>query len=185
MTARQQGERSSSVQFSRSVVSDFLWPHEPQHTRPPCSTPTPRAYPNPCPLSWWCHPTISSSVVPFSHLQSFQAPRSFQMSQFFASGGPSIGVSASTSVLPMDIQDWFSLGWTCWISLHHHLYATIIFQVRYWEYCKPGRHDPCLQNNLTAWIEEEKRKKKNQTSEKWSSLSFRYKLRSEELQNFF
>ena len=108
----------TSVQFSHSVVSDSLWPHEVQHARPPCPTATPRAYPNPCPLSWWCHPTISSSVVPFSScFQSFQASGSFQISQLFASGGQSIGVSASTSVLPMNTQDWFPLRWTGWISL--------------------------------------------------------------------
>ena len=90
------------VRFSRSVMSDSLWPHEPQHTRPPCPSPTPRVHPNPCPLSSWCHPTISSSVVPFfSYTQSFPASGSFQMSQLFASSGQSIGASASTSVLPM------------------------------------------------------------------------------------
>ena len=108
----------SSVQFSHSVVSDSLWPHELQHARPPCPSPTPRVYPNPCPSSWWCHPTISSSVIPFpSCPQSFPASGSFQMSQLFSSGGQSIEVSASTSVLPMNIQDWFPLGWTGWISL--------------------------------------------------------------------
>ena len=108
----------SSVQFSRSVVSDSLLPHEPQHTRPPCPSPTPGVHPNPCPSSWGCHPTISSSIVPFSSCpQSFPASESFQMSQLFASGGPSIGVSASTSVLPMNTQDWPPLGWTGWISL--------------------------------------------------------------------
>ena len=97
---------SSSVQFSCSVVSNSLWPHEPQHSRPACPSPTPRVYPNSCPLSWWCHPTISSSVVPFcSCLQSFPASGSFQMSQFFTSGDQSIRVSASASVLPMNIQD--------------------------------------------------------------------------------
>ena len=107
-----------SVQFSHSVMSDSLWAHELQHARPPCPSPTPRVYPNPCPLSQWCHPTISSPVIPFSSCpQSFQASGSFQMSQLFASGGQSIGVSASASVLPMNIQDWFPLGWTCWISL--------------------------------------------------------------------
>ena len=107
----------NSVQFSRSVVSNSLPPYEPQHTRPPRPSPTPRVHPNPCPLSWWCHPTISSSVVPFSsHLQSFPASGSFPMSQLFAWGGQSTGVSASTSVLPTDIRDWF-LGWTGWISL--------------------------------------------------------------------
>ena len=99
------------LQFSCSVVSDSLWPHELQHTRPPCLSPTPRVYPNSCPLSWWCQPTISSSVVPFSSCpQSFPASRYFQMSQLFASGGQSIGVSASTSVLSMNTQDWSPLG---------------------------------------------------------------------------
>ena len=108
----------SSVQFSHSVVSDSLRPHEPQHARPPCPSPTPGAHPKPWSLSRWCHPAISSSVVPFSsHLQSFPASGSFQMSQLFAWGGQSIGVSASTSVLPVNTQDWFSLGWTGWISL--------------------------------------------------------------------
>ena len=108
----------NSVQLSCSVVSDSLLPHGLQHTRPPCASPTPVVYPNPCPLSWWCHPTISSSVVPFSScLQSFPASWSFQMSQLFASGGQSIDVSASASVLPMNTQDWFHLGWSGWISL--------------------------------------------------------------------
>ena len=108
----------SSVQFSRSVVSDSLRSHESQHARPPCPSPTPGVYSNSCPLSRWCHPTISSSVVPFSsHPQSFPASGSFQMSQLLTSGGQSIGVSASTSVLPMNTQDWWSLGWTGWISL--------------------------------------------------------------------
>ena len=109
-----------SVQFSCLVMSDSLWPRGLQHARPPCPSLTPRVYSNSCPLSWWCHPTISTSVVPFSsHLQSFPASGSFQMSQLFASGGQSIGDSASASVLPMNIQDWFPLGWTgsFWISL--------------------------------------------------------------------
>ena len=109
---------SDSVQLSHSVVSNFLWPHGPQHTRPPCPSSTPGVYSNSCPLSRWCHPTISSSVVPFSScLESFPASGSFLMSQFFASGGQSIGISASASVLPMNIQDWFPLGLTGWISL--------------------------------------------------------------------
>ena len=107
-----------SVQFSCWVVSDSLQPHELQHARPPCPSPNLRVYSNPCPLSWWCHPTVSSSVVLFSsHLQSFPASGSFQMSQFFASGGQRIAVSASASVLPVNIQDWSPLGWTGWISL--------------------------------------------------------------------
>ena len=102
-----------SVQFSCSVMSNSLWPHESQHTRPPCPSPTPRVYPNSCPSSQWCHPTISSSIIPFSSCpQSFPASGSFQMSQLFTSGGQRIGLSASTSVLPMNTQDWFPLGWT-------------------------------------------------------------------------
>ena len=109
---------NTSVQFNRSVVSDFLWPHELQHARPPCPSPAPGVHPNSCALSWWCHPTFSSSVIPFSSCpQSFPASGSFQMSKFFASGGQSIRVSASASVLLMNIQDWFPLGWTGWISL--------------------------------------------------------------------
>ena len=106
-----------SVQFSWLVVSDSLWPHGLHHAKPPCPSPTLRIYSNSCPLCWWCHPTISSSVIPFSRLHSFPASGSFQMSQFFTSGGQSIGVSALASVLPMNIQDWFLLRWTGWISL--------------------------------------------------------------------
>ena len=106
------------VQFSRSVMSASLRPHELQHARPPCPSPTPRVYPNSCPSSQWYHPAISSSVVPFSScLQSFPVTWSFQMSQLFTSGDQSIGVSASTSVLPVNTQDWYPLGWTGWISL--------------------------------------------------------------------
>ena len=105
-------------QFSCSVMSDSLRPHESQYARPPCPSPTPGVYSNPCPLSRWCHPTISFSVIPFSSCpQSFPASGSFQMSQLFASGGQSIGVSASIAVLPMNTQDWSPLGWTGWISL--------------------------------------------------------------------
>ena len=125
-------------QFSRSVMSDSLQPRGMQHARPPCPSPTPRACWNSCPSSRWCHPNISSSVVPFSScLQSCPAPGSFPMSQFFTSGGQSIGVSASTSVLPMNIQDWFPLGLTGWISLqskglksllqHHNSKASILW----------------------------------------------------------
>ena len=105
------------IEFSCSVMSDSWWPHGLQHNWPPCPSPTPGVYSNSCPLSQWCHPTISSSVIPFSHFQSFPESGTFQMSQFFASGSQSFGVSASTSVLPMNIQDWFPLGWTGWISL--------------------------------------------------------------------
>ena len=108
----------SSVQFSCSVVFNSFQPHELQHARPPCPSPTPRVHSNPCPLNWGCHPAISSSVIPFSSCpQSLPASGSFQMNQLFTSGGQSIGVSTSISVLPMNTQDWSPLGWTCWISL--------------------------------------------------------------------
>ena len=118
-------------------MSDSFQPHRLQHTRPPCPSPTPGAYSNSCPLSRWCHPTISSSVIPFSScLQSFPAWGSFPMSQFFASGGQSIGASALASVLPMNIQDWFPLGLTGLTSLqskglksllqHHSSKASIL-----------------------------------------------------------
>ena len=110
--------RINSVQFSHSVMSDSFWPHGLQHSRLPCPSPTPRAYSNSCPSSQWCHPTISSSIVPFSSCpQFFPASGSFPMSQFFASGGQSIRVSASASVLLMNIQDWFPLGFTGFMSL--------------------------------------------------------------------
>ena len=107
------------LQFSSVAQScPTLQPHEPQHARPPCPSPTPGVHPNPCPSSRWCHPTVSSSVVLFSSCpQSFPASGSFQMSQLFTAGGQSIGVSASTSVLPMNTQDWSPLGWTGWIFL--------------------------------------------------------------------
>ena len=104
----------SSLQFSSSVVSDSLWPHGLQNSRPPCPSPTPKACSNSCPLCWWCHPTISSSVFPFSScLQYFPESGSFPMSQFLESGGQSIGASFSALVLPINIQDWFPLGLTC------------------------------------------------------------------------
>ena len=105
------------VQFSHSVVSYSFWPRELQHSRPPCPSPTPGVHPNPYPSSWWCHPTILSSVIPFSFPQSFPASGSFQMSQLFASGGQNIGVTTLTSILPMNSQDWSLSGWTGWISL--------------------------------------------------------------------
>ena len=128
----------SKFKFSRSVVSSSLWPHGLKHARLPCPSPTPRAGSNSCPSSQWCHPTISYSVIPFSScLQSFPASRSFPMSQFFTSGGQSIGVSPSVSVLPMNIQNWFPWGWTGWISLQskglksllqHHSSKTSVLQ---------------------------------------------------------
>ena len=109
---------SSSVQFSRSIGSDSLQPHESKHARPPCPSPTPRVHPNSCPLSRWCHLAISSSVVPLSSCpQSLPASGSFPMSQLFAWGSQSIGVSVLASFLPMNTQDWSPLGWTGWISL--------------------------------------------------------------------
>ena len=108
----------STVQFSCSVLSDYMQPHGLQHDRLLCPSPTPGTYSHSCPLSWWCHPTISSSVVPFSSCpQSFPASGSVQMSQVFTVGGQSIGISVSALVLSQNIQDWFPLGWTGWISL--------------------------------------------------------------------
>ena len=108
----------SWVQFSHSIMSDSLWPHELQHARPPCPSPTPGVHSDSRPSSRWCHPAISSSVVPFSSCpQSLPASGSFRMSQLFAWGGQSIGVSASASVLPMNTQDWSPSEWTGWISL--------------------------------------------------------------------
>ena len=130
----------SSIQLTHSVIPNSLWPNEPQHTRPPCPAPTPGVYPNSCPLSRWCHPTISSSVIPVSSCpQFFPASGTFQMSQLFTPGGQSIGVSASASVLPMNTQDWSPLGWTGWISLkskrlsksllqHHSSKASILLR---------------------------------------------------------
>ena len=116
---KNQRDEDSSVEFSSvTQLCDSLRPHGLQHARLTCPSPTPGVYSSSWPLSWWCRPTISSSVVPFSsHLQSLPASGSFPGSQFFASGGQSIRVSASALVLPMNIQDWFSLGWTSWISL--------------------------------------------------------------------
>ena len=113
-------------QFSHSVMSDSLWPHELPHIRLPGPSPTPRAGSNSCPLSQWCHPAISTSLVPFfSCLQSFPASGSFPLSQFFTPGGQGIGVSALASVLPMNIQDWSPLGWTGWISLQSKGLSTV------------------------------------------------------------
>ena len=117
-----------SVQFSRSVVSDTLRPHQLQYARPPCPSPTHGVYSNSCPLSQWCHPAISSSVISFSsYSQSLLASGSFPMSQLFAWGGQSIGVSASASVLPMNTQDWSPLGWTGWISLQSKGLTRVFF----------------------------------------------------------
>ena len=164
----------SSVQFGRSVVSDSLQPHGLQHTRPPCPSPTPWVYLSSCPLSQWCYPTISSSIIPFSScLQSFSASGSFQMSQLFTSGGQSVGVSASASVLPMNIQDWFPLGWTGWISLQSKglsrvfpnttvqninssafsfLYSPTLTSIHdYWKNHSFGKMDLCWQSNVSVF----------------------------------
>ena len=140
-----------SVQLSHSVVSNSLRSHELQHTMLPYASPTPRAYSNSCPSSQWCHPAISSSLVLFSAcLQSFPASGSFQMSQFFASGGQSIGVSASASVLPMNIQDWYPLGWTGLISL---LFKGLsrVFSIYYTERSKSERKIPIQYINTYIW----------------------------------
>ena len=132
-----------SVQFSHSVMYDFLGPHEPQHARPPSPSPTAIVYPYPLGMVsigyvhwvWWCHPTISSSVVPFSsHLQSFPASGSFPVSQFFPTGGQSIGLSASTSVLPMNTQDWFPLGWTGWTCLQSKWLSRVLCNITVQKY---------------------------------------------------
>ena len=144
-----------SVQFSCSVMSnslELLRPHGLQHARPPCLSPTPGAYPNSCPLSWWCHPAISSSAIPFfSCFQSFPTSGSFPMSQLFASGGQRIGVSASASVLLMNIQDESPLGWTGWISLqskglssllqHHSSKASILWRSAFFSPSLTSIHD--------------------------------------------
>ena len=164
----------SSVQFSCSVVSNSLWPHELQHTKPPCPSPTPGVYSNLRPSSWWCHPAISSSVVPFSSCpQSLPASGSFPMSQLFTLGGQSIGVSASASVLPKNAQDWSPLGWTGWISLqskglsrvfsnttvqkHHFLVLSFLHSPTltsihdHWKKHSLDQMDLCWQTNVSAF----------------------------------
>ena len=127
-------------------MSDSLWPHEPQHTSPLCPSPTPRVHPNPCPLSQWCHPTISSSVVPFSSCpQSFPASGSFQMSQLFTSGGQSTGVSIS--VLSVNTQDWSTLGWTGWISLQSNRLSRVFSNTtvqKHQSFCAQFLYSPTL-----------------------------------------
>jgi len=166
--------RISSIQFSRSVMSYSLRPYWLQHARLPSPSPTPGIHPNSCPLSRWCHPTISSSVVPFSSCpQSFPASGSLPMSQLLASGGQSIGVSASTSVLPMNTQDWYPLGWTGWISLlskglwrvfsntivqkHQSLALSFLYSPTltsihdHWKNHSPDYMDLCWQINVSAF----------------------------------
>ena len=141
----------SPVQFSHSVVSNSLRPHEPQHTRPPCPSPTPGVYSNSCSLSQWCHPTISSSVIPISSLLQYFPPKS----QFFPSGGQSIGVSVSTSVLPMNIQDWFPLGLTGWISLQSKGLSRVFSNTTVQKHQFFGAH-PSSQSNshIHTWPQE-------------------------------
>ena len=127
--------RTISVQFSHSVMSDSLQPQGLWHSRPPCTSLTPGIYSNSSPLSHWCHPTISYSVIPFSScLQSFPASGSFPMSQLFISGGQSIGVSASASVFPMNTRDWSPLGWTSWISLQSKGLSRVFFNTLFWKH---------------------------------------------------
>ena len=143
------------IQFSRSVVSDSLWPHGPQHARPPCPSPTPEVYPHSCPLSRWCHWTISSSVLPFTSCpQSFPASRTFQMSQLFTSGGQNIGVSALTSVLLMNTQDWSPLGWTVWISLQFKGLSRVFSNttvLKHKFFCASFLHRPTLTSTHDYW----------------------------------
>ena len=146
----------SSVQFSRSVVSYALQPHESQHARPTCPSPTLRVHPNSCPLSPWCHPAISSSVVPFSSCPpSLPASGSFPMSHLFASGGQSIGVSASASVPPMNTQDWPPLGWTGWISLQSKGLSRVFSNTTVQEH-QFFRNQPSSQSNshIHTWPQE-------------------------------
>ena len=143
----------SSVQFSCSVVSDSLQPHGLQYARLPCPSPAPKVYSNSCPLTRWCHLTISSSVIPFSsRLQSFPASGSFQMSRFFT-GGQSIGVSASTSVLPMNIQNWFPLGWTGLISLQSKELSRVFFNttVQKHQFFK-AQHSLYSNSHIHTWL---------------------------------
>ena len=133
--------------FNCSVVSDSLQPHGLQHTRLPCPSPSPSVYPNSCPLSWWCHPTTSSSIAPFSSCpQSFPASGSFPMSWLYTSGGQSIGASASTSVLPMNMQGWFPLGLTGFISLLSKGLSRVFSSTTVWKHQFFGAQ-PSLQSN--------------------------------------
>ena len=134
-------------------MANSYWPHGLQHARPSCPSPTPRVHSNSCPLSWWCHSTISSSVIPFSFCpQSFPASGSFQMSQFFTSDGQSIGVIAS--VLPMNIQDWFPLGWTGWISLlpkgHSRVFSNTTVQKHQFLGAQPSLQSNSHIHNMTT-----------------------------------
>ena len=153
--------KSISVQFSRSVLSNSLWPHEPQHARPPCPSPTPGVHPDPCPWSQWCHPAISFSVVPYSSCpQSLPASESFPMSPFFTWGGQSTGASAS--VLPMGIQGWFPLGWTSFIPFQYKGFLRVFSNTTIQKHWFFGTHpslrsnshshtDPCQQSDAAVF----------------------------------
>ena len=142
----------NSFEFSRWVVSDSLRPYELQHARPPCPSPTPGIHPNSCPLSWWCHPTIFSSVVLFSSCsQSLLAPGSFQMSQLFISGGQSIGVSSSTSVFPMNTEDWSHLGWTGWMPLQSKGLSRVFSNTTVQKHQFFGAHLSSQSNSHIQW----------------------------------
>ena len=143
--------------FNFSVLSDSLQPHGLQHTRLLCPSPTPGVCSNSCPLCWWCHPTISSSVVPFSScLQSFPASGSFPVSWLFTLGGQSIGVSASASVLPMNIQDWFSLGWTGLISLQSKRLSRVFSNTTVPKHQFFGAQPSlCSHSHICTWLREE------------------------------
>ena len=147
--------KQASVQFSHSVMSESLLSHGLQHARLPCPSPTPRAYSNSYPLNQWCHPTISSSVSPFSScLQFFPASGSFPMSQFFASGGQSIGASALASVLPVNIQDWFPLRLTGWFSLMSKVFSRVFSSTTIWK-CHFFNAQSFLWSNshICTWLE--------------------------------
>ena len=146
----------SSVQFSHSVMSDSLWPHGLQHTRPPCPSPTTGVHPNPCPLSRWCHPAISSSVVPFSsHLQSFPASGSFPMSQLFVSGGQKYWSFRFRISPPMNIQDWSPLGWTGWISLQSKVLSRIFSNTTVQKHQFFGNQLPLWSNShIHTWLQD-------------------------------
>ena len=143
----------NSVQFSHLGMSDSFWPHGLQHTRSPCPSPTPGVNPNSCPLSRWCYPAISSSVISFSFPQSFPASGSFPMSQLFKSGGQSIGVSSSTSVLPMNTQNWSPLGWTGWISLQSKGLSRVFSSTSIWKhhFFHAQPYDPALTSIHDYW----------------------------------
>ena len=140
---------------SHSVVSDSLWPHGLQHARLPCPSSSPGACSNSCLLSWWCHPTILSSVIPFSScLQSFPVSGSFLKSWLFASGGQSTGASASALVLPVNIQDWFSLGWTGWISLQSEGLSRVFFSttVQKHQFFGGAQHPLWSSSHIHTWL---------------------------------